>query len=255
MHFRIFYKWKKEKERSARKTRHYKNMVSEEKSIKGVKDLYISLYEQTNTILNEKLDYFSNEKAAVDIYELAKQYDIKIVEKNLESQKDLFSQEVVGYLDSYHGKTIYINEEVGDYTKRYGVAHEVGHYLVREAEMKDKVFACYFATPRFLKTSEEQVCDLIASFLLMPISTVLDLMEVYIKQSQQMVNERITTYSWLGYLGGKLHVADYYTSLCFQNIKYLGAFLYEEALEMEKKGMLKEDSIYGKIKRMEWLFR
>lgn len=233
-----------------------KNMVNEKisiKSIKAIKDLYIGLYEQTNKILNEKLNYFSHEKAAVDIYGLAEQYNIKIIEKNLESPRDLFSQEVVGYLDSYHGKTIYINEDVSDYTKRYGVAHEIGHYLVRESQ--EGVFSCYFATPRLFKTVEEQVCDLIASFLLMPISTVLDLMEVYIKQSQQMENERITTYSWLGYLGAKLHMADYYTSLCFQNIKYLGAFLYEEALEMEKKGTLKEDSIYGKIKRMEWLFR
>lgn len=230
-----------------------KNMVND---VESIKKLYIELYNQTTQILHEKLNYFTPGSNAVDIYELARVYGIKIIEKNLESPRDYFSQEVVGYLDSYFGKTIYINEEVGDYTKRYGVAHEIGHYLVRREEIEnDKVLACYFTTPLFLKTSEEQVCDLIASFLLMPISTVLDLMEAYIKESKQLENERITTYSWLGYLGQKLHIADYYTSLCFQNIKYLGAFLYENAQEMKKNGTLEKGSIYDKIMGMEWLFR
>lgn len=231
---------------------------------KNIGDLYVELYEYTTHILTEKLDYFSGEQKAVNVYKLAKMYNIKIVEKNLESKKDLFSQEVVGYLDFYCGITIYVNEDIGDYTKRYAVAHEIGHYLAEqyweeyskeENETRDNVFTRYYIAPRLPKTVEEQACDIIASFLLMPVSTVLDLMEEYIKEAQNSVNQRITIYSLLGYLGGRLHVEDYYTSLCFQNIKYLCAALYERAQKMEAEGMLEADSIYGKIKNAEWLFR
>lgn len=224
----------------------------------NISDLYIELYELTNDILDKKLEYFSSSKEykVVDIYALAEKYNIKIIKQNLESPQDIFSQEVLGYLDSFYEKTIYISEEAGDYSKRYGVAHEIGHYLVKESQNKeDEVFACYYATPRLPKSMEEQVCDIIASFLLMPVSTVLDLMEEYIKQVKEMKGYKATIYTWLEYLGGRLHIADYYTGLCFQNIRYLCAILFEKAQDMEKNGTLEKGSIYEKIKSMEWLFR
>ena len=45
-----------------------------------ISDLYVVLYEMTTNILEEKLKYFSeNNGKEVDIYALAKAYEIKIV--------------------------------------------------------------------------------------------------------------------------------------------------------------------------------
>ena len=223
-----------------------------------ISDLYVVLYEMTTNILEEKLKYFSeNNGKEVDIYALAKAYEIKIVKQNLESSQDIFSQEVLGYLDSFYEKTIYINDTAGDYSKRYGVAHDIGHYLVKkEKHEDDQVFACYYATPRLPKNAEEQICDIIASFLLMPVSTVLDLMNEYISEVGKLRKYEATTYTWLEYLGEKLHIADYYTGLCFQNIRYLCAILYERAQEMKDED-IEKGSIYEKIKteNVERLFR
>lgn len=216
-------------------------------SQESVKNLYLNVYKITDEILREKLDYFSQSESMVDIYAIAEKYNIKIVEKKLELSPNIFQQEVISYLDSYNGKTIYVEETESDFTKRYGVAHEIGHYLLHEED--EGIFSYYCVDPLFSKNSEEYICDIFASFLLMPVETVIDTMQKYISENK---NQKITVYSWLEYLAKKMGVSDYYTTICFQNIKYLCTFLMEESYQIKNNA---NEEIYDKIRSIEFLFK
>lgn len=199
----------------------------------SIKNLYINAYILTQSILDEFFKNHSSEVTAVDIRSLVKAFNIEIVETKIKLNADLFQYGTPGYLDNYGYKgnqrlwTIYVNESMGDLSKRYIIAYEFAHYLLQNMwqEYKDNKIECC-TNPLFPKKTEEQLCDLIATFLLMPLKTVLKLMDDYIKNHQSWYDEPIDMYEWLHYLGCKMGLSDYHTITCFQHLRYLGGIIY-----------------------------
>ena len=189
-------------------------------------DICMETFFFTKKIL-DKISCVAEDKA-INIRELAKKYNIDIVEKKFIRKNNIFEYEVQGYLDYYDFEpgnykwTIYVNEEMGDLTKRYTIAHELGHYFLKTESTK------YCNNPLFPKTSEEQLCDLIASYLLLPIETVFVVMQEYIEKCRKRRRDiSINLYDWLEYLGATMGVSLYHTIICFQNVRHLGGILYE----------------------------
>ena len=199
-----------------------------------MKNLYLNAYIITQGILDEVLKNHYSEVTAIDIRYLVKAFNIEIVETKMKLSTELFQYGTPGYLDNYGYKgnerlwTMYINESMGDLSKRYIIAYEFAHYLLinLSQESKDNKIECC-TNPLFPKKTIEQLCDLLATFLLMPLKTVLRLMDNYVKKCQEENSGPIDMYDWLHYLGCKMGVSDYHTVLCFQHVRYLGGIIHE----------------------------
>lgn len=201
-------------------------------SFMNLEDIYLSCFCYTSKILEEQGLYKSNfpKNKAIDIRALAKAFDIDIVEMKINRADDVFRYGTPGYLDYYDYQpqkyqwTIFVNKAMGDLTKRYIIAHELGHYFLKYKGDGENVKFC--TNPLFPKNQEEQLCDLMASFLLMPIELVLEIMSEYV--DSYIGKETIDMYEWLRHLGFQLSVSDYHTVSCFQNVRYLGGLIYEK---------------------------
>lgn len=186
--------------------------------------LYLELYKIANSILDEKLQYFSQLQYSVDIYQLASIYDIKIYEKYIPLSSDTH-REVLGYLNTYSGKAIYLNTTTGQLTRRYTVAYNLAYYLFQGN--KNTNFVHYFTNSILPTDFKEQFCHILASFLLMPISSVIKLMSQYTAEH----DSQPTFNSWLNYLGNAMGLPTCYVATSFENIRTLHAFLAKEDTE------------------------
>lgn len=239
--------------------------INFEKSVAEIKNsmekTYLLVYQKVNETLKNCYQDGLTQLSSIDIKKVAESLEIKVVEKILGSTKDTFSNEVMGYLDgfNYSGKgiqwSIYVNEDLGDLTKRYVIAHELAHFLLNDN--KDGYSYTQYCIGSMLPSnSEEHLCDIAASFLLMPIEIVLDLMKSYIDENK---NKKIEGNKWLMFLGRRLGISDYYTIVFYQNIKYLASILYKYQNNEDKmingydKGEF--DDILKKIEECASLFR
>lgn len=228
----------------------------------SMEEVYLVAFRNTKRILDDFRQRMLLKSRATDIRGLVEMAGIEIIEKPLASFNDRFSHETSGYLDCYDYKkdefqwTIYVNNALGDLTKRYIIAHELAHFLIKGNKEVQEVYTRYCVSPLFPKDMEEQLCDIVASFLLMPIDSVLDLMKEYIARRN---NEKIDTFEWLRFLGCQMGVSDYHTVICYQNVRYLGGFLYSSKSRIydEKYQYMQSDfqSIIDKIEELRELFR
>lgn len=186
--------------------------------------LYLELYKVANSILDEKLQYFSQLQYSVDIYQLASIYDIKIYEKYIPLSLDTH-REVLGYLNTYSGKAIYLNTTTGQLTRRYTIAYNLAYYLFQGNNNTN--FVHYFTNSILPTDFKEQFCHILASFLLMPIRSVIKLMSQYTAEH----DSQPTFNSWLNYLGNAMGLPTCYVATSFENIRTLHAFLAKEDIE------------------------
>ena len=101
-------------------------------------------------------------------------------------------------------------------------------FLMRTSKKDELIEPKNCCNPLIPKTTEEQLCDIIASFLLMPIDSVLGVMKKFINKCEEKNRVPVDMYEWLKYLGAVMGVSDYHTILCFQNVRYLGGAIFEE---------------------------
>ena len=229
------------------------NKALELSSSMNLEKIYLDCFCYVKRILEKqeicKSDFFINR--AIDIRALARAYGVDVIEINMKMNNEIFKHGTLGYLDYYCGKwTIYVNEAMGDLTKRYIIAHELGHYFLEFDNDVSKIE--YYKNPLFPKSCEEQICDIMASFLLMSIETVFEIMQEYVKKN---VKGGIDMYEWLNHLGYELGVSDYHTVGCFQNVRYLAGFIYEKKGDYIYHGSNREcKAVYEKMLTCPTLF-
>lgn len=143
-------------------------------SSSSIKRIYIELYKMATGILEEKLHYFTQPQLSVDIYKLAAAYKIKIYDedmKNLILPSDEPVVEVLGYLNTYSGKAIYLNRNARSLTRRYIIAYHLAYYLLNDGN-KTENYVHYLTEASLPVDIDGQLCHLLASFLLMPAESV-----------------------------------------------------------------------------------
>ena len=198
-----------------------------------IKNIYLDLHETATAILDEKLHYFSQEQFSVDIYKLAAAYEIKVYDKdmaNMNLPENDFPVEMFGYLNTYYGQAIYLNRETRNLTRRYTVAYHLAYYLLNNEDSRNYVH--YLAPASFSVDFNEQLCHLLASFLLMPIETVAKLMMSY--KEKGIFPSQMNFNSWLDHLGNTMGISAYYTAIAFNNVRTLHIFLKEQHAEFLK---------------------
>lgn len=194
-------------------------------------ELYLNIYRISQEILKDVFDDQRSKDAMVDIRAVAEHFHISIVDSEMYSNRNFFLNEVNGFLDlRNYGQeesqgTIFVNENLGELSKRYVIAHELAHYILGMNCDDSRTRNC--VTMLFPEKIEEQLCDMMASFLLMPLESALFLVKDYIDTKREEGESPVSSKECMHYLGYKLKLSDYHVSLCYQNVKYLGAIIYE----------------------------
>ena len=192
-----------------------------------IKSIYLDLHEIATAILDEKLHYFSQEQFSVDIYKLAAAYEIRTYDTNMSNinlPSDVFPLEVFGYLNTYSGKAFYLTQYTENLTQRYTVAYHLAYYLLNGENTLDYVHYFYFsATP---VDFQEQLCHLLASFLLIPVESIGKLILQY---SEKTFPSQISFNSWINYLGNTMGLPAYYAATSLQAVRTLHTFLTESS--------------------------
>lgn len=193
----------------------------------------------------------------IDIRGIVKKYGIDIMEREIHQSSFLFANQIDGYLDKIKKEdhiqyVIYVNENLNEASKRYVIAHEFSHYILQQQrkateKAKNEIDVKYCLNVLFSKSVEENACDIMTAFLLMPIDYVLPLMKQFIESQKN--DYPIRTSEWLQCLSYWMKVSSYHVNLCFQHIRYLAAFLYDN----ESKGIDNGIAIKN-IKEYEMLF-
>lgn len=198
-------------------------------SSSSIKRIYIDLYKMATGILEEKLHYFTQPQLSVNIYKLAAAYKIKIYDKdmiNLILPSGEPAAEVLGYLNTYSGKAIYLNRNARILTRRYIIAYHLAYYLLNDGKTENYV---HYLTEASLPVDiDRQLCHLLASFLLMPAESVSKLLVQYKKTFPSL---QISLSSWLDYLGNAMGLPIHYASTAFEAVRTLHVFLAEERAE------------------------
>ncbi len=192
------------------------------------KMMYLKLFDISAEILSktEKVHYQS--KMTTDIRQIVKEHGIEIVEKEGIAKSSYFFNEIAGYLDHYGiitNYTIFLEDNQDELSKRYVLAYEFAHYLLYNPKSGGTKFCTNML---FFTSQENQLCDILAAFLMMPIESVLRAMESYTQEKKNSSQRLIYTNEWLRYLAYQFKLSDYHTTLCYQHIQYLGAILYHD---------------------------
>lgn len=192
-----------------------------------INTIYLELYNVTHHILDEQLHYFSqHEDSSVDVYKLASNYGFKIYEEYIPPSTETH-KEIWGCIKMQPTKRIYLNTATGNLTRRYTTAYFLSYYLFHEHLNTEPVH--YFIHPDLPDNFQEQLYHLFASFLLMPVSSVIKLLTQY--TAEQPISD-ITFHSWLNCLGNTMRLPTYYTAAAFENVRILHALLIENHIEI-----------------------
>lgn len=206
-----------------------------EKIERNMESVYLEIYMMTKAIHRQVLpEGLVLEKNHVNIREIANYFHISVIDSELNSEQDTFINEISGYLDVYDYEQenykccIYVNRNIGELSKRYVIAHELSHYFWGKIRKNHDLMFC--VNPFFPRTGEEQICDIMSSFFLMPITTILEVLGKYIVQKKKDGKIPVDEYDWMRYLSYEMKISEFHVTTCYQNVRYLGGLLYNKEL-------------------------
>ncbi len=165
----------------------------------------------------------------IDIKTMAERMEIHVFYRSLSNEESNGRiHKMVGKLSkkwsvaiNAHICGIMIDEESDRETQRYGLAHELAHYLM-EME-KESIDNEYHIMPMLFKDMGEMVADIFAIFLLIPLPRFLKEFVWYIGED----NVPVQTSDWLEYLGRVTEVPYEEVAIGYQNIRYVCGLIYE----------------------------
>ena len=210
------------------------HILSEEDKL-GIRagvNMTLILYKLAREIKDNTTGYLS-EEGYVDIMQVLNYCRVEMQECHLNSDQDFFDNEIAGYLDASkyaqntHGWKIYINADISGLERRYVIAHEVSHYII-DSIYNNKVRR-YCTTPVFPKDSSEQSCDMLASFLLMPLENVMEYFKCF-RDEKMKAGEKPRKVEFIKYLASKFIITDLQAAMSFEHVRHLAGVLYEKSI-------------------------
>ena len=190
---------------------------------------YVSICALALELIEQTLG--SNYSFPVDIEAIVKELGIDVIYQPLNSiwkdgEKSVHKMVGTSFItpkapDKKSISCIWIDSESRQEERRYALAHELAHCLVRDEE---KVHSgAYYLMPMLFKDMEEMVADIFAIFLLIPIPAFFEMFYEYIK----VQNEPVRTSEWLKYLSYVANVSYEEVSIGYQNIRYVSGIIYK----------------------------
>lgn len=135
---------------------------------------------------------------------------------------------------------ILVDNSVSYKTQRYATANAIGRFLMSEA-----VFESSYAIPLIPQSLEEIAADIIALFLLMPMTLFKDEFRGYLERAK---DHPLDVDAWLLYLSDRCQISPFNLAIGYQQMKQV--LCYQRQKEFEKCGYditkMEEDQ-YGMI--------
>ena len=196
------------------------------------KDMTLILYRIAREIKNGIPGYM-NGGGNVDIARVIENSGLEVQECHLNSEPDFFDNEISGYLDASqysqnsNSWKIYINSNISGLERRYVIAHEVSHYILDFAYgRKVRRYCC---TPVFPRDSSEQACDMLSSFLLMPLDNTMESFQKF-RKAQMHEYKKPRKVEFIKYLAYNFVLTDLQAAMCFEHVRHLAGILYEKSM-------------------------
>lgn len=199
----------------------------------SVDNLYWLLYLQVREEMEKFYEGFGMESDVIapPVDELAKYYGIKVEKRSLSSSRDLFKNGISGFLDSYamDGEQpqtfIFVNDKISYFSARYVIAHEIAHFvmMVRGDQSREPQFC---KSTLFSKNYKEKICDIMASFILLPIEEVIKLMYDFCYDKNGVRKETLDSDEWYEHLRYVFKISYNRTLLCYEDIRGLASVMY-----------------------------
>lgn len=219
-----------------------------EKKLNNGAEAYRYAQKVTNDILFEH--YGGTIKFPIDIREILKDFEIELYEMELNTDTGFRLEKVNGFLwEKLNGKmAINIDYHDSELVKRYVIAHELSHYLLRYAEDKkgtENFLESYNCVdPLFPKEWDELLADIMAAFFLFPPLHVLEHLEQYAGFLKEKNQYPMDAFEWLRVLGQCAAVSTYFTIISYQHLKFYMCYWYNDSKD---KGKI--DPLIEKYKR------
>lgn len=194
-------------------------------------NIYWILYTTAKQLIKQYREARNDEEKAINIENFADFLGIKIVERPIAGKEKLFRDEVEGFIDhfdygeGYNQCMIYVNENLGELSKRYVIGHEIAHYILNNGEQKNIIEYC--RKVMLSGNIRERICDMMVSFICMPIESVMKSMLEFCRDKKEKGAIPIEPDEWLHYLGYEFKLSNYHTVLCYQDIRNLAGVLNE----------------------------
>lgn len=212
-------------------------------------EIYNSIYKCTYQLI-KKYSLWDEKTGMVDVRRLAEKKSIRIQDQLIKPDNAIINNEILGYYKGFSHdedvKEIYVNSNLSELFKRYVIAHELAHYFMND---KGNSKLGYCINMLFPVNGMERLCDLFASFLLMPFNKVLELWERFKKENDSKGDYLPDTYDWLKYLACNFGVTEYHVALMYYDIRALGGVLYTQYRDkpIENEDWIPDLSAYEKF--------
>ena len=250
--------------------------LSSMKNSGGVIHYYWTLGNYAEELIKMKLGN-EGSNMPVDIESLAKNMDIEIRDKRLNSylMQNIWNGDVtyieeiqnvkalnrrIGQLairkDSYTNeveKIIYTDESVPISAKRYAIANEITNYLLYLGENRDnETYDNYSIMPMCPTKLEELTIDIFSVFLLIPISQFFKTFKEFSDKCSEEQNVPIGTEEWIKYLSERAGISEYYTACGYQYLRSVAYWIYRahcvEEEYTEKNTSKDEEKLFEYVK-------
>lgn len=193
--------------------------------------------------------YYEDEqeiKFPIDIRGIIKAFEIEIMEMDLNVDSGFRIDRVNGYLRSPYGQNgwrIYIDYDDSEFTKRYMLAHEFSHYLLRictEPVATQENVVDYCIDPMLPKKWDELYTDIMAAYFLLPYRSLIEEMAAYADWMKSTNNYPIDAVQLMRTVGNRAQISSYHTFMSYQYRKYYFCYLYNEIEDGEIREWLKK---------------
>lgn len=205
-----------------------------------------SIYSLAEMAMRDVRNKFLPEKESslfpVDIRKIIQRAGIRLYEISMNVDTGFQLEKVNGYIrHQENGEwAIFIESDESEYSKRYVMAHEFCHFLMREmlesgVETTESKVKQYCIDPLFPKNKCELYADMMAAFLMFPHEAVLKCMEEYAQELKVKNTYPMDGFEWMRVLGHRAKISSYFTIISYQYLKYFLCEYYSKTADDEFK--------------------
>lgn len=199
----------------------------------GYKSLYIYMYLLSQEIRKEYYnvvaDNDESNHRAFNIRNLASAFDVEIIVEELKNPY-IWKVSMESYFDQFYTRRIYVNKDIGDYSKRAAIAISLSSFIINYIVYSDteKVYSLTYSNFVIPKNPHLQMATILAAFIMMPIDLVIDVFEEYLIDENNDGFKPIfpNYFRFFGYFPDSFKIADVYATIFFNHIHFLGNILY-----------------------------
>lgn len=222
------------------------------KMVENSADVYLKVAEEVEKLVhdcyqaeNKKMEF------PVDLSIISKYLEIEVEYERLNMQDMEQFSRTLAILTAQNGKVyMLVDNSVSYKTQRYAIANAIGRSLLSKAsyaipQSETPVLKSSYAIPLMPQSLEEIAADVIALFLLLPMTLFKNEFKRYLEAAE---DRPLDVDVWLEYLSNRSQISPFNLAIGYQQMKQV--LCYQRQQEFEESGFditkMEEDQ-YGMI--------